>query len=222
MRTKSHHIGLSLLMYGSMLLMLACQGADPSESNDPGPADVETGWFNLSKEAQAEVLGTQVKSMGEMRKELMARADADGDGVLSEAEKAELRADWKDLKDEMKAALKAELDKDGDGDVSQDEKKEGLEGMGQKIKEAIQSKHEEMRAAQEAARAKIKEACAAARGKKDADVDVKAEQEACKAVRTEEKEKLQAQLKENLDALKAEIDELKGMLATVEVQSTTL
>jgi hypothetical protein len=186
MRTKLRPIASSLFLCGSLFLMLACEGADPSLSGEQGPADVEEGWFQLSKEAQAEVLGTQVKSLGEMRRELMAKADTDGDGVLSEAEKAELRASWKALKDEMKAALKAELDADGDGDVSQEEKKEALESMGQKIKEAIQSKHEEMRAAQDAARAKIEEVCAATRGKKEAGVDVKAEMEACKAVRTEE------------------------------------
>jgi hypothetical protein len=169
-----------------------------------------------------------------MRKDLLAKADADGDGQLSEEERAALRAEMKELKAQMKADLKAQVDADGDGEVSPEEKKAGLDAMGQKIKEAIKAKHEELRVARQEARERIKAACAEARGQgaqlqkpedagNEADVDdLSAEMEACQAVMTEEREKLHAMLKESLAALKAEIEELKGMLVTVESQSATI
>ncbi len=232
MKSKPQHITASLLAYGTIVLLLACNTPSTSESTAQGPADVEAAYFNLSKEAQSEVLGTPVKSSREMRKELLAKADADGDGQLSETEKATLRAELKSLKEQMKAELKAKTDADGDGEVSGEEKKSQLEAMGQKIREAIKAKHEELRAAQMAARERIKEACAEARGaqlQKPDDTgnpgaadEVKAELEQCQTVMSEEKEKLHAMLKESLEALKAEIEELKGILTTVKTQSATI
>ncbi len=232
MKSKPQHITASLLAYGTIVLLLACNTPSTSESTAQSPADVEAAYFNLSKEAQSEVLGTQVKSSREMRKELLAKADADGDGQLSETEKATLRAELKSLKEQMKAELKAKADANGDGEVSEEEKKSQLEAMGQKIREAIKAKHEELRAAQMAARERIKEACAEARGaqlQKPDDTgnpgaadEVKAELEQCQTVMSEEKEKLHAMLKESLEALKAEIEELKGILTTVKTQSATI
>lgn len=232
MKSKPRPIKPSLFASATIVLLLACNTPSSSESEVEGPADVEAAYFNLSKEAQSEVLGTQVKSTSEMRKELLAKADADGDGQLSEAEKAALRAELKELKEQMKAELKARADKDGDGEVSEEEKKTELGSMGQKIKEAIKAKHEELRAAQQEARERIKAACAEARaaqlqkpeGDRNEGVadEVKADLEQCQTVMTEEKEKLHAMLKESLEALKAEIEELKGILMTVESQSATI
>ncbi|MDQ3231558.1 MAG: hypothetical protein M3Q07_07030 [Pseudobdellovibrionaceae bacterium] len=216
----------TLIVYGATLFLLACNNPNSTQSVEQGPVDIESAYFNLSKEAQAEVLGTQVKSQSEMRKELLAKADADGDGQLSEEEKAALRLQWKELKAEMKAELKAKLDKDQDGEVSDEEKKEGLEGMGQKIKAAIEAKHEEMRAAREAAKDKIKAACADARGQgaalqKPEDAG-NADMEQCQAVAAEEREKLQAAMEAALAELKQEIEELKGMLETVQTQNASI
>lgn len=234
MKTRPQHITRSLLVYGSIVLLIGCNTPSSSDSDVEGSADVEAEYFNLSKEAQNEVLGIQVKSQSEMRKELLAKADADGDGQLSEEEKAALRVELKELKAQMKAELKAEVDADGDGEVSPEEKKAGLDAMGQKIKEAIKAKHEELRVARQEARERIKAACADARGQlaqlqKPEDTgnqatadDLSAEMEACQAVMTEEKEKLHAMLKESLEALKAEIEELKGIIVSVESQSATI
>lgn len=221
MKVKPQAIIHPLFVYGSIVLLLACNTPPSSESEAEGPVDVEAVYFNLSKEAQSEVLGTQVKSMSEMRKELLAKADADGDGQLSETEKANLRAELKSLKDEMKAELKSEVDKDADGDVSDEEKKAGLDAMGQKIKAAIQNKHEELRAARQEARERIKAAYSNVRGQ-GSDEDLKADLEACHTTASEEKEKLHALLKDSLESLKAEIEELKGLLATVESQTATI
>lgn len=221
MKMKPQSIIQPLLVYGSIVLLLACNTPPSSESEAEGPVDVEAVYFNLSKDAQTEVLGTQVKSKSDMRKELLAKADADGDGQLSESEKAGLRAELKSLKDEMKAKLKSEVDKDADGSVSDDEKKGALEAMGQKIREAIQNKHEELRAARQAARERIKAACSQVRGQ-GSDEDLAAELEACRTVAADEREKLHAMLKDSLEALKAEIEELKGLLVTVETQSATI
>lgn len=209
------------LVYGYIVLLLACNTPPSSESEVEGPVDVEAVYFNLSKEAQTEVLGTQVKSISEMRKELLAKADADGDGQLSETEKASLRAELESLKSEMKAKLKSEVDKDADGDVSEEEKKDGLDAMGQKIKAAIQNKHEELKAARQAARERIKAACSNVRGQ-GSDDELAADLEACRTVAAEEREQLHTMLKDSLEALKAEIDELKGLLVTVEAQNATI
>jgi hypothetical protein len=232
MRTKPQTITRSLVVYGSIVLLLACNTPSSSDSVE-GPDDVEAAYFQLSKEVQTDVLGTQVKSMGEMRRELLAKADADGDGQLSEDEKDALRAEWLELKEQMKAELKAKVDTDGDGEVSSEEKKAELEAMGQKIKEAIQTRHAELRAEQEEARERIKAACAEARGsaaqlqKPDGVGNQAADggntgMEECKAVMQEEKDSLHALRKESLEALKAEIEELKGLLATVVSESTTI
>lgn len=232
MKTKLWHITQSLFACGTIVLLLACNTPPSSESTVEGAADVEAAYFNLSKEAQSEVLGTQVKSSREMRKELLAKADTDGDGQLSDTEKAALRSELKALKEQMKAELKAKADADGDGEVSEEEKKSQLEAMGQKIRQAIKAAHEELRAAQQEARERIKAACAEARGaqlqkpedeaQQGAADEVKADLEQCQAAKTEEKEKLHAMLKASLEALKAEIEELKGMLVTVESQSATI
>jgi hypothetical protein len=221
MKTRAQHITRSLLVYGSIVLLVGCNTPSSSESAVESPVDVEAAYFNLSKEAQTEVLGTQVKSRNEMRKELLAKADANSDGQLDEAEKAALRAELKALKEEMKAELKEKLDQNADGDVSPEERKAGLDAMGQKIKEIIKTKHEELRAAQQAARARIKEACADARGQ-SANDDATAALDACQTIAAEEKEKLHTMLKESLEAIKAEIEELKGLLVTVESQSATI
>jgi hypothetical protein len=221
MKMKPQSIIQPLIVYGSIVLLIACNTPPSSESEVEGPVDVEAVYFNLSKEAQTEVLGTQVKSMSEMRKELLAKADADGDGQLSEAEKASLRAELKALKDEMKAELKSEVDKDADGTVSDEEKIAGLDSMGQKIKAAIQSKHEELRAARQAARERIKAACSNVRGQ-GSDEELAADLEACRSVAADEKDQLHTMLKDSLEALKAEIEELKGLLMTVESQTATI
>jgi hypothetical protein len=221
MKLKPTSIIQPLLVYGSIVLLLACNTPPSSESDAEGPVDVEAAYFNLSKEAQTEILGTQVKSMREMKKELLAKADADGDGQLSEAEKASLRASLKSLKDEMKAELENEVDKDADGEVSDDEKKAGLDAMGQKIKEAIQATHEKLRTARQEARERIKAACSNVHGQ-GSDEELAADLEACRTVAADEKDKLHAMLKDSLEALKAEIEELKGLLATVESQNATI
>ena len=230
MRTQIKYI-FSSLVYGSILFLMACNSQSSSITEEQVPVDVETAYFSLSKEVQTEVLGTQVKSMSEMRKELLAKADADGDGQLSEAEKSALRAQWKEMKAQIKAELKAKLDTDQDGDVSPEEKKAGLDNMGQKIKEAIQSKHEEMRVAQEASREEVKAACSEVRGQgaqlqKPEDTgkpdEAQVELDECKTIAAEERDKLQTMLKDFLAALKLEMEELKGLLATVETQNETI
>jgi hypothetical protein len=221
MKMKPQSIIQPLLVYGSIVLLLACNTPPSSESEAEGPVAVEAVYFNLSKEAQTEVLGTQVKSQSEMRKELLAKADADGDGQLSETEKASLRAELKSLKDEMKARLKSEVDKDADGEISDEEKKAGLDAMGQKIKAAIQSKHEELKEARQAARERIKAACSNVHGQ-GSDDELAADLEACRTVAADEKEQLHIMLKDSLEALKAEIDELKALLVKVESQTTTI
>jgi len=230
MRTQAQHI-FSLVVYGSFFFLMACNTPSSSVTEEQGPLDVEAAYFNLSKEVQTEVLGTQVKSISEMRKDLLAKADTDGDGLLSDGEKSALRAQWKEMKAQIKTELKADLDTDQDGEVSPEEKKAGLDNMGQKIKEAIQSKHEEMRLAQEAAREKVKAACAEVRGQgaqlqkpegAGKSADAQAELDECQAIAAEEREKLQTMLKESLAALKQEMDELKGILVTVESQYETI
>lgn len=221
MKTKPRRTITNLIVYGSIVWLLACNTPPSSETYEEGPADVETAFFKLSKEAQTEVLGAQVKSQSEMRAELFAKADSDGDGKLSESEKAALRAELKALKDELKSELKVQLDKDADGDISDAEKKAGLDSMGQKIKAAIKAKHEELQSARQAARERIKAACSHVRGQ-GSDEDLAADLEACRSVAADERAKLHTMLKESLEALKAELDELKGLLVTVESQSATI
>lgn len=225
MKMKPTSMIQPLLVYGSIVLLLACNTPPSSESEAEGPVDVEAAYFNLSKEAQTEVLGTQVKSMSEMKKELLAKADADGDGQLSEAEKASLRASLQSLKDEMKAELENDVDQDDDGKVSDGEKKAGLDAMGQKIKAAIQTRHEELRAARQEARDRIKAACSNAHGQgqgQGSDEELAADLEACRTMAADEKDKLHTLLKDGLESLKAEIEELKGLLVKVESQTTTI
>lgn len=230
MRTQAKQI-FSLVVHGSFLFLMACHTPSSSETEEQDPLDVESVYFNLSKEVQTEVLGTQVKSMSEMRKELLAQGDTDGDGQLSEDEKSALRAQWQEMKAQIMAEMKAALDTDQDGDVSPEEKRAGLDNIGQKIKAAIQSKHEEMHAAQEAAREKVRAACAQVRGQDaqlqkpegtDKSDKVQAELDDCQTIAKEEREKLQTLLKDSLAALKQEVDELKSILATVESQNQTI
>lgn len=229
----------------SLIMGAGCNKTSSTTTTaEEAPADIESAYLGLSAGLQKELYGAEVIPVAEVRKELLAKADKDGDGKLSEEEKAAVKAEWKEMKAALRAEMKAALDKDKDGEVSAEEKKAGLEAMGQKIKAAIQSTLEDIRAAQEEARANIKEACSKSddADKPDADAaalkegagrsadagpaddldadsmgkEIEKELNACQTVVQAEKEKMREMLKASLDALHAELDELKGKLGSVE------
>jgi uncharacterized protein YqgV (UPF0045/DUF77 family) len=227
-----------------VMMTTACNKSSSTPAAEEAPADIESAYLSLSAELQKEIFGAEVMPVADVRKELLAKADKDGDGLLSEEEKAALKAEWKEMKEKLRAEMKAALDKDQDGEVSAEEKKAGLEAMGQQIKASIQSTLEEIRAAQEEARAKIKAACSKSdgAGKPEAepaalkegagrsadagpadDLDaesmnkeIEKELNACQTVVQAEKDNMHEMLKAALEALHAELDELKGKLGTVE------
>jgi hypothetical protein len=230
-------------LIAAAILGTACNKT-ASTTADEAPVDIESAYFALSAEVQKEVFGAEVMPIAEVRKELLAKADKDGDGQLSDEEKAALKADWKEMKEKLRAEMKAALDKDKDGEVSPEEKKAGLDAMGQQIKAAIRSTLEEIRAAQEATRTAIKAACAkggeggkpeavaaalkegAGRSENpgppdDLDADrmnkeIERELNECQTVVQAEKEKMHEMLKASLEKLHAELDELKNKLGSVE------
>lgn len=235
---------LSIAVVMSAVMSTACNKTNSTTATEEAPMDIESAYLSLSAEVQKEILGVEARSSADVRRELMAKADTDGDGQLSEQEKADLKAQWAELKEQMRAELKASLDKDKDGTVTPEEKKAGLENLGQDIKTAIQSKREEIRAAQEATREKIKAACSnggqggkpeepapalregagrsANAGPAD-DLDepsmnqeIEKELNACQTVVQAEKEKMHEMLKQSLEQLHAELDELKGKLDSIE------
>ncbi|WP_141734198.1 EF-hand domain-containing protein [Oligoflexus tunisiensis] len=229
-------------------LAISCASCQKTSSNnnpatDNTPADIESAYLSLSAEVQKEILGVEAIPVATVRKELLAKADTDGDGTLSEAEKSALKAQWKEMKEQLRAELKAALDSDKDGEVSAEEKKAGLEQLGQQVRTAIQDTLAEIRSAQEDARAKIKAACSQAgeRGKPEEaaalkegagrsanagppddldegalDQEIEKEMNACQTVVQEEKEKMRELLKASLEKLHTELDELKGKLGSIE------
>lgn len=241
-------VQLNLVTHAALAFTLivgaACNKTSSNTTAEDAPADIENAYLSLSADLQKEIYGAEVIPVADVRKELLAKADKDGDGKLSEEEKAALKAEWKEMREALRAEMKAALDKDKDGEVSAEEKKAGLEAMGQKIKVAIQSTLEEIRAAQEEARANIKAACSKSEGAgkpeeeaaalkegagrsadagpaDDLDADsmgkeIEKELNACQTVVQAEKEKMRETLKTSLDALHAELDELKGKLGSVE------
>ncbi len=216
---------LQATLVAAAMMGTACNKTSSTVAAEEAPADMETAYLALSADVQKEIYGAEVMPTAEVRKEFLAKADKDGDGQLSEEEKAA-------------------LDKDKDGEVSSEEKKAGLEALGQKIKAAIQETLEEIRAAQEEARAKIKAACSKSEeaGKPEAETtalkdgagrsadagpaddldadrmnkEIEKELTECQAVVQAEKDKMQEMLKSSLEALHAELDELKGKLGSVE------
>jgi hypothetical protein len=241
-------VQLNLVLHAALaaatMIGTACNKTNSTTAAEEAPADIESAYLSLSAEVQKEIFGAEVMPIADVRKELLAKADKDGDGQLSEEERAALRAEWKEMKEKLRAEMKAALDKDKDGEVSPEEKKAGLEAMGQQIKAAIQSTLEEIRAAQEEARANIKEACAKGDGAgkpeaepaalkegagRSADAgppdeldaermnkEIEKELNECQTVVQAEKDKMQEMLKAALEALHAELDELKGKLGSVE------
>ncbi len=223
----------------------ACSKTSSNTTEGSAPADIESAYMSLSADVQREVLGVEAKSTAEVRQELLAKADKNGDGVLSEDEKSQFRAEWKDLREKMKADLLASMDKDKDGTVSPEEKKASLDALGQKIKAAIQSTLAEIRVAQEAAREKIKAACAGGKPEEAAaptamrdapgkptgpaaseSTDPEAMKQEmdkalseCQTVVQAEKDKLHDLLKTSLDELHAKIDELKAKLEAIETKT---
>jgi len=232
----------SVLIASAVIGSTACNKTNTSPAAEEAPADIESAYFGLSAEVQKEILGVEARPLADVRKELLAKADKDGDGILSEEEKSDLRAQWKEMKEQLRAELKASLDKDQDGAVSPEEKKAGLEQLGQQIKTAIQSALEGIRTAQQETREKIKAACSSsddaekpeATALKDGagrsanqgpaddldesstDQEIEKELNACQTVVQAEKEKMQATLKAALEKLHAELDELKGKLGSIE------
>jgi hypothetical protein len=230
-------------LIAAAVLGSACNKSS-STTPEEAPADIESAYFALSAEVQKEVFGAEVMPIAEVRKELLAKADKDGDGQLSEEEKAALKAEWKEMREKLRAEMKAALDKDKDGEVSEEEKKAGLEAMGQQIKAAIQATLEEIHAAQEAARAQIKAACGKGEGggkpeeeavalkegagrSEDAgrpddletermNKEIEKELNECQTVVQAEKDKMHEMLKSSLEKLHAELDELKNKLGSVE------
>lgn len=235
---------LQATLVAAAMMGTACNKTSSTTATEEVPADIESAYLSLSADVQKEIYGAEVMPIAEVRKEFLAKADKDGDGQLSEEEKAAFKAEWKAMKEQLRAEMKAALDKNKDGEVSAEEKKAGLEAMGQQIKAAIQNTLEEIRAAQEEARAKIKAACSKSdeAGKPEAeptalkegagrsadagpadDLDadrmnkeIEKELSECQAVVQAEKEKMHEMLKAALEALHAELDELKGKLGSVE------
>jgi len=56
--------------------------------------------------------------------EMMKKFDKDGDGKLSDAEKAEMKKEWESKKAAHEAEMLKKFDKDGDGKLSEAEKEE--------------------------------------------------------------------------------------------------
>ncbi len=241
-------VQLNLVLKASLvaaaMMGTACNKTSSTVAAEEAPADMESAYLALSADVQKEIYGAEVMPIAEVRKEFLAKADKDGDGQLSEEEKAALKAEWKAMKEKLRAEMKAALDKDKDGEVSPEEKKAGLDALGQQIKAAIQETLEEIRAAQEEARARIKAACAKSEeaakpeaetaalkdgaGRSadagpadDLDADrmnkeIEKELTECQTVVQAEKDKMHEMLKSSLEALHAELDELKGKLGSVE------
>ena len=71
---------------------------------------------------------------GGMRKEILAKFDADGDGKLSDAEKAKA----KEAREARHAEMIAKFDADGDGKLNDEEKAKARESWKQKHQEGHQ------------------------------------------------------------------------------------
>ena len=141
------------------------------------------------------------KRGGDFHKEMMAKFDKDGDGKLSEDERAEAKAAHEARREEMKARheeMKKKFDADGDGKLSPEERKAAFEAqlasgdlpphMMKRIdtdgdgtvsdaeREAVRAQHEERRARMEERRAQIMDKC-----DKDGDGELSEEErKACK------------------------------------------
>ncbi|HYX31714.1 MAG TPA: hypothetical protein VE954_01280 [Oligoflexus sp.] len=234
------------LAVSAMIGGTACNKTAATQAAEEAPADIESAYFGLSAEVQKEILGVEARPLSDVRKELMAKADKDGDGILSEQEKTDFKAQWKEMKDQLRAELKASLDKNKDGTVSEEEKKAGLEALGQQIKTAIHATLEEIRTAQQDMRDKIKAACSKSgdAGKPEAEAEptalkdgtgrsanqgpaddldaestnqeIEKELNACQTVVQAEKDKMHEMLKASLEKLHAELDELKGKLGSID------
>ncbi len=117
----------------------------------------------LAEDAGAKAGCSKGGRHGGCRGGMWKQFDADGDGMLSDAEKAKLKAAWAVRREARKKEMLAKYDKDGDGELSRDEKAEawkaGSDEMRKKIfgkldtsgdgklsADEIQSKVEQMRA----------------------------------------------------------------------------
>ena len=156
-----------ILSWG-LLALVACSRQDADQKsktvkNADSKAtidnDVEAKYFKLAEEAQDEVVGGKVMTQREIHKALLEAADKDGDGKLSEEEKAALKAKLKEAKEEFKAKIVKKFDTNGDGKLDKDELAAGLDKVKQELFADFAALQQELMAAHKEAADKISAAC---------------------------------------------------------------
>ncbi len=135
--------------------------------------------FSLAAEEGAGGPEGKKKGKGRMerRKMLLEKFDADGDGKLSEEERAKAKADFVKTHPELHAKMIKKFDKDGDGKLNEEERKAAHEAM----KERAKGRGKEIELTEEQ-RAEIKKHLLE---KFDTDKDGKLSEEETKAAREE-------------------------------------
>jgi Ca2+-binding EF-hand superfamily protein len=139
--------------------------------------------LSMAAEEGGEGPGGKKRGKGRMdhRKMLLEKFDADGDGKLSEEERAKARAEFTKKHPELHAKMIEKFDKDGDGKLNEEERKAAHEAMKERAKGRGKGRGKEIELTEEQ-RAEVKKHLLE---KFDTDKDGKLSEEETKAAREE-------------------------------------